>query len=147
VLRHAKSRSIAMYCKVFDVSKSQAYRDFNKMELIFGSSKKTNKDFMRELSILKLERIEDLALSSGDLKTAATIRAKIFDWSTKEDIQPPFDPSQVQIPLIVVGQFPEKFKNSEMPKDPEARAKVIRDLKLKHHLGELAEDIEFEEND
>ncbi len=147
VLKHSKARSIAIYCKVFGVSKSQAYRDFNKMEMVFGSAKKTNKDFMRELSIIKLENIEQMALEADDFKTAAMVRGKIFDWTTKEDIQPPFDPSAVEAPLIIVGEFPEQFKNSQMPTDPEERAKVIRDLKLKHRLGDHAENIEFEELD
>lgn len=147
VLRHSKSRALALYCRIFDISKSQAYRDYSKMEIIFGSAKKTNKDFMRELSIIKLERIESTALEQGDLRTALGARSKIFEWSTKEDIQPPFDPNEIERPVIVVGQFPEKFKNSKMPKDPAEREKIIRDLKINHKLGEMADEIDFDETD
>lgn len=145
VLRHNKSRAIEIYRQIFELSKSQAYRDHQKMEIIFGNAKKTNRDFMRELSILKLERLEEKAEQNGDLKTAAQIRMKIFEWSTKEDIQPPFNPNDVDPPMIIIGDFPDKFKNSQLPSDPGERERMILELKAKHSIGDQIEDIDFTE--
>jgi hypothetical protein len=146
VLRHTKARAIEIYRQVFDLSKSQAYRDHQKMEIIFGNAKKTNRDFMRELSILKLEKLEQKAEQAGDLKTAAQIRMKIFDWSTKETIQPPFNPNDVEPPVIIVGDFPDKFKNSQLPSDPAERERLILELKAKHSIDDI-ENIDFTEID
>jgi hypothetical protein len=146
VLRHSKVRAVQIYAAVFGISRSQAYRDYQKMELIFGSSKKANKDFIREVSILKLEKMEQIALENDDLKTAANIRMKLFDWSTKEDIQPPFDPTEMEPTTVIIGDFPEKFKNSGMPKSPEERQKRFNELRMKHKMDDLAEDIDFDEH-
>jgi hypothetical protein len=145
VLKYPGTKAIKIYERIFDVSQAQAYRDKNKMEFIFGNAKKTNRDFKRELSIIKLEMLEEMAMEQGDLRTAANIRMKLFDWSTKEENTAPFDPADINPPMIIVGEFPDKFKHSGVPKNEEDVKKLVDELRGKYDLSQVAEDIDFDE--
>lgn len=144
VLRHSKVIALGLYRRVFGVSVAQSYRDYTSMEYLFGSAQKSNKDFQRELSLLKYEMYEKLCLERGDIKLALHARDKIFDWATKESEQPPYDPTKVERPLIVVGSFPDKFKNSGIKSEEDLSAFIAK-LKTSTAFRNLAEDIDYKE--
>jgi len=144
-LRYTKPQAIGVYERLFGISKSQAYRDHSEMEGCFGNVQRTNKDFRRELELLRLDELASDAKDEGDYKTAAAIRMKIFDWTTKEENEAPFNPEDIRPTTVIVGRFPEKFRNSGIPTDAAALKKLIAQIELPKNASAHAEDIDHVE--
>ena len=144
-LRYTKTQAIAIYERLFNKSKSQAYRDHTEMQAIFGNVQRTNKDFRRELELLRLDELAQDAKDDGDYKTAAAIRMKIFEWTTKEENEAPFDPNDIEPTTVIIGRFPEQFRNNNVPTDKDELKALISAIKSPKNLSAQAEDIDHVE--
>lgn len=145
-LRYNKSDAIVMYEKLTNISKSQAYRDYAEMQAAFGNAQRTNKEFRRELQLEKMDQLAREAREKNDLKTAAMLEIKIFEWTVREESEAPFDPRDIQRPIVVMGQFPDKFRNSGVPKNPKELQALINKIKTPKTLSDSIEDIDFTES-
>lgn len=140
VVRHGTERGRRMYQNMYQITYSTAQRHYNDVQMLIGNSKRTNKDFLREMKLIEMEALKEKALEAGDYKTAAQIVFKQFDWSTKEEDLPPFDPTEIHRPVIVVREIPERFANADLPKteaEMEAWLKKMHAPKNPDHAEEI----------
>lgn len=147
-----KARVIPMYMRVADVSKSQAYLDWKKVEYVMGSFEQANKQFLRALYTEKLESYAAKADAQGDFKTAAMAiekAAKINRLDQEEVERPPYEEFVVDQPTI--GFYPGITDSDKI--DDEEMIKTIKDLAGKSRekmrirlLQNTAEDVDFTES-
>lgn len=145
IMRHGIDRGRRMYQTMYQITYSTAQRHYNDVTLLIGNSKRTNKDFLREMTLLEMDSLKEKALETGDLKTAASILFKKFEWATKEEELPPFDPDELSRPLILVRQIPERFQNADLPKTEAEMEAWLKKMHAPKNIAEHAEEIDYRE--
>jgi hypothetical protein len=148
IKKHGTRRKvIPIMIRIFKISTSLAYQEYNDCQMVFGSTLPSMRDYWVEVLLGLTMETRKKAIQKGDLRSASSSDKNLFNIVSEffKGDSIPYD--KIQPPTFILGFYPE-MSNVNIPNDLDEQLKrLLKQKKKQVERFDEAEIIEDEDSD